>query len=89
MAMAVAMDAGYKKFGDAEAVLEMVEEIGKGTEFGRVLGSGPTAVGKHFNHARCPWSRARALPRMIREPCWAMASLTPLHPWEPITRRAI
>ena len=53
-AIAVAMDAGYRPFGDAEAVLEMVEEIGKGTEFGRVLGGGGVAVGKYFNHPRVP-----------------------------------
>jgi aldehyde:ferredoxin oxidoreductase len=54
VAIAVAMDAGYKEFGDAEAAIEMVEEIGKGTEFGRILGNGPAAVGKHFNHDRVP-----------------------------------
>jgi aldehyde:ferredoxin oxidoreductase len=61
VAMAVAMDAGYKKFGDAQAVLEMVEEIGKGTEFGRLLGSGPAAVGKHFNHARVPVVKGQSI----------------------------
>ena len=54
VAVAVAMDAGYKKFGDAKAAIEMVEEIAKGTEFGRVLGNGPAAVGKHFKHPRVP-----------------------------------
>jgi len=54
VAIAVAMDAGHKKFGDGKAVIEMVEEIGKGTEFGRILGNGPAAIGKHFNHARVP-----------------------------------
>ena len=54
VAIAVAMDAGYKEFGDAEAAIEMVEEIGKGTEFGKILGNGPAAVGEHFNHDRVP-----------------------------------
>ena len=61
VAMAVAMDAGHKKFGDAAAALEMVEEIGKGTEFGRLLGSGPAAVGKHFNHARVPVVKGQSI----------------------------
>jgi aldehyde:ferredoxin oxidoreductase len=52
--IAVAMDAGYKEFGDREGVIEMVEEIGKGTELGRILGNGPVAVGKHFNNPRVP-----------------------------------
>jgi aldehyde:ferredoxin oxidoreductase len=54
VAVGVAMDAGYRAFGDGEAALEMVEEIASGTEFGRILGQGPAAVGKHFNHARVP-----------------------------------
>jgi aldehyde:ferredoxin oxidoreductase len=54
VAIAVAMDAGYKPFGDSTAAIEMVEEISKGTEMGRLIGNGPAAVGKHFNHARVP-----------------------------------
>ena len=54
VAVAVAMDAGYKDFGDAEAAVEMIEEIARGTEFGRILGNGPAAVGEHFNHPRVP-----------------------------------
>jgi aldehyde:ferredoxin oxidoreductase len=54
VAIAVAMDAGYKEFGDSAAAIEMVEEIGKRTEFGKILGNGPAAVGKHFNHERVP-----------------------------------
>jgi aldehyde:ferredoxin oxidoreductase len=52
VAMAVAMDAGYKPFGDGDAQLEMMEEIARGTKFGKILGNGPAAVGKHFNHHR-------------------------------------
>ncbi|MBW1681951.1 MAG: aldehyde ferredoxin oxidoreductase [Deltaproteobacteria bacterium] len=54
VALAVAMDAGYRPFGDAEAALEMMEEIGRGTDMGKILGNGPAAVGKHFNHHRVP-----------------------------------
>jgi len=61
VAVAVALDAGYKEFGDAKAVIEMIEEIGKATEFGRILGSGPDAVGKHFNHARVPTVKGQSI----------------------------
>ncbi len=61
VAVAVAMDAGYKEFGDSSAALEMVEEIGKGTEFGKILGSGPAAVGKHFNHQRVPVVKGQSI----------------------------
>ncbi len=54
VAVAVALDSGYRSFGDARAVLEMVEEIGLGTELGRILGSGPVAVGRHFGNPRVP-----------------------------------
>lgn len=54
VAIAVALDAGYKKFGDGQAVIEMVEEVARGTELGRIIGSGPVAVGKHFNNPRIP-----------------------------------
>jgi len=61
VAIAVAMDAGYRQFGDAEAAIEMVEEIGQGTEFGRILGSGPAAVGRHFNHPRVPVVKGQSI----------------------------
>ncbi len=61
VAVAVAMDAGYREFGDREAAIEMVEEIGKGTEFGKILGNGPAAVGKHFNHTRVPVVKGQSI----------------------------
>ena len=54
VAIAVAMDAGYKKFGDGQAAIEMIEEIAKGSEMGKILGDGPEAVGRHFKHHRIP-----------------------------------
>jgi aldehyde:ferredoxin oxidoreductase len=54
VAMGVAMDAGYKPFGDGPAALQMMEEIAQGTEFGKIIGNGPAAVGQHFNHPRVP-----------------------------------
>jgi aldehyde:ferredoxin oxidoreductase len=52
--LAIAMDAGHKPFGDGKGAIEMVEEIAKGTAFGTILGNGPVAVGRHFNHPRVP-----------------------------------
>ncbi|ACL01965.1 Aldehyde ferredoxin oxidoreductase [Desulfatibacillum aliphaticivorans] len=54
VAIGVAMDAGYKDFGDGQAALEMLEEIARGTEIGMVLGHGPAAVGEYFKHSRVP-----------------------------------
>lgn len=70
VAVAVAMDAGYKSFGDAKAAFEMVEEVDKGTEFGKVIGNGPEAVGKHFGHDRVPTVKGQSIsaydPRAIQ-----------------------
>jgi aldehyde:ferredoxin oxidoreductase len=70
VAVAVAMDAGYKPFGDADAAIEMVEEVAKGTKFGKIIGNGPDAVGKHFNHDRVPTVKGQSIaaydPRAIQ-----------------------
>lgn len=61
VAVAVAMDAGKKQFGDGQAAIAMVEEIGKGTEFGKILGNGPLAVGKYLNHGRIPVVKGQSI----------------------------
>lgn len=69
VAIAVAMDAGYREFGDAQAAIEMVEEVARGTEFGKILGHGPAKVGVHFNHDRVPVVKGQSIaaydPRVI------------------------
>lgn len=59
--IAVAMDAGYRQFGDGRAAIELVEEIAHGTEFGKILGNGPDAVGKYFNHHRVPVVKGQSI----------------------------
>jgi aldehyde:ferredoxin oxidoreductase len=70
VALAVAMDAGYREFGDRQAAIAMVEEVAAGTEFGKILGNGPAAVGKHFNHDRVPVIKGQSMaaydPRTIQ-----------------------
>ena len=70
VAIAVAMDAGYKEFGDSKAAIEMVEEVARSTEFGKILGNGPADVGKHFNHHRVPVVKGQSIaaydPRAIQ-----------------------
>lgn len=61
VAVAVAMDAGHKSFGDGKAAMEMVEQIAQGTELGMILGNGPEAVGKHFNHHRVPAVKGQSI----------------------------
>ncbi len=70
VAVAVAMDAGHKPFGDAAAAIAMVEEVAAGTEFGKLIGNGPAAVGRHFNHHRVPVMKGQSMaaydPRAIQ-----------------------
>ena len=60
-AVAVAMDSGYKSFGDAAAAIEMLEDVAKGTEIGRIIGNGPDAVGKHFGNTRVPTVKGQSI----------------------------
>jgi aldehyde:ferredoxin oxidoreductase len=61
VAIAVAMDAGHLKFGDREAAVRALEEVAQGTAFGKILGNGPAAVGKHFNHPRIPVVKGQSI----------------------------
>ncbi len=58
----VAMEAGIAKFGDAQAAIELVKEVGKGTPLGRILGSGAGTAGKVFGVERIPVVKNQAMP---------------------------
>jgi aldehyde:ferredoxin oxidoreductase len=60
--IAVAMEAGLAKFGDAQAAIEMVKEVGKGTPLGRILGSGAAVTGRVFGVERVPVVKGQAMP---------------------------
>ena len=62
VAIGVAMEAGLTKFGDAEGAINLVEEVGKGTPLGRILGSGAAVTGKVFGVERVPVVKDQALP---------------------------
>jgi aldehyde:ferredoxin oxidoreductase len=60
--ISVAMDGGLAKFGDAEAAINLLKEVGKGTPLGRILGSGAGITGKAFGVERVPVVKNQALP---------------------------
>ena len=60
--IAVAMEAGLAKFGDADAAIKMVHEVGKGTDLGRILGNGASMTGKAFGVERVPVVKNQAMP---------------------------
>jgi aldehyde:ferredoxin oxidoreductase len=60
--IAVAMEAGVAKFGDAQAAINLVKEVGKGTPLGRILGNGAAVTGKVFGVERVPVVKGQAMP---------------------------
>ncbi|MDP2990069.1 MAG: aldehyde ferredoxin oxidoreductase C-terminal domain-containing protein, partial [Kiritimatiellota bacterium] len=60
--IAVAMDAGLAKFGDAEAAINLIKEVGKGSHLGRVLGNGAGVTGKVFGIERVPVVKNQSMP---------------------------
>jgi aldehyde:ferredoxin oxidoreductase len=62
VAIGVAMDAGVIQFGDAEGAIRLVNEVGKGTPLGRILGSGAEVTGKAFGVERIPVVKHQSMP---------------------------
>ncbi len=60
--IAVAMEAGVAKFGDAEAAINLIKEVGQGTPLGRVLGNGAAVTAKVFGIERAPVVKGQAMP---------------------------
>jgi aldehyde:ferredoxin oxidoreductase len=60
--LGVAMEAGVISFGDAEGAMKMIEEIGKGSMTGKVLGNGAVTAGKVLGVSRIPSVKGQALP---------------------------
>jgi aldehyde:ferredoxin oxidoreductase len=61
-ALALFMEAGVLKFGDAEGALKLLEEIGKGSAIGRVLGCGAAVTGKVYGLRRVPVVKGQSVP---------------------------
>ncbi|MBN2124051.1 MAG: aldehyde ferredoxin oxidoreductase [Deltaproteobacteria bacterium] len=61
VAIAVAMDAGYRRFGDGRSALSLLEEIATGTEMGKIFGDGPVSVGNYFHHTRVPVVKGQSI----------------------------
>jgi aldehyde:ferredoxin oxidoreductase len=60
--IAVAMEAGVAEFGDAEAAINLVKQVGKGTDLGRILGNGAAVTGKVFGIERVPVVKGQSMP---------------------------
>ncbi len=58
----VAMEAGVAAFGDGQAAIDLLAEVGKGTPLGRVLGNGAAVTGQVFGVERVPVVKRQAMP---------------------------
>lgn len=58
----VAMEAGLAKFGDAQAAINLIKEVGKGTPLGRILGNGAAVTGRVFGVERVPVVKGQSMP---------------------------
>jgi aldehyde:ferredoxin oxidoreductase len=69
-AVAMTMDAGLIPWGDAQKALELVREIGKGTENGKMIGNGCHYVGEKLGVVRIPTVKRQCLagydPRVLK-----------------------
>jgi aldehyde:ferredoxin oxidoreductase len=61
-AVAVAMDSGIIEFGDTDGAIDLVEQMGKGTPLGRILGGGTAFAAKAFGNPRAPAVKGQGMP---------------------------
>jgi aldehyde:ferredoxin oxidoreductase len=60
--LAVAMDGGVIPFGDANAALDLLSEVGRATPMGRIIGQGVEATAKAFGVTRVPTVKGQSMP---------------------------
>jgi aldehyde:ferredoxin oxidoreductase len=69
-ALGVLAEAGVFRFGDFAAVRALVEEVGRGSPLGRLLGSGSLACGRAYGVRRVPAVKGQGMaaydPRVIK-----------------------
>lgn len=58
----VAMEAGVIAWGDAQAAINLIHEVGKGTPMGRILGAGTATAARCFGLERAPVVKGQAMP---------------------------
>ena len=62
VAIGMAMDADVIEFGDCDGAIRLVEEAGKGTPMGRIIGNGAATVARCFGLERAPVVKGQAMP---------------------------
>jgi aldehyde:ferredoxin oxidoreductase len=68
--LGVAMEVNLAEFGDVSRAMTLLEEVGRGTPLGRVLGHGAAVTGRIFSVARVPEVKGQAIsaydPRALK-----------------------
>jgi len=60
--LGVAMEAGIIPFGDSKGAIGLIEDMGKGTPMGRLLGSGTETTGKAYGVTHVPTVKGQSMP---------------------------
>jgi len=60
--MGVAMEAGLVKFGDGEGAIKLLQEVGKNSTLGRILGNGSEFTGNAYGVTRIPTVKRQGMP---------------------------
>jgi len=60
--LAVAMEAGVIPFGDGKKAIGLIQEMGKGTPLGRILGGGTAFTGKAYGVTHVPTVKGQSMP---------------------------
>lgn len=60
--IAVAMEAGLAKFGDGPAAIDLLNEIGKRSPLGHILGQGSHLTGEAYGVTRVPTVKRQGMP---------------------------
>jgi len=67
--LGVLMEAGVIPFGDGEAAINALKEVGKETSLGRIIGSGAAVASKVFGVTRVPVVKGQGLPAYDPRAC--------------------
>ena len=62
VALGVLMEAGMLKFGDSKGAIALIQEIGKASPRGRIIGAGTAITGKVYGMRRVPEVKGQAIP---------------------------
>jgi aldehyde:ferredoxin oxidoreductase len=60
--LAVAMEGGLAEFGDGEAAIRLLREMGKGSPVGRILGAGTDLCARTLGVVRSPTVKGQSMP---------------------------